>query len=369
MALPKPEPGNLIQTVRVNGLTYNHYKACQGAIAVGDAIKLMAEPSNLHDRNAVKVGWGGFQIGWVPRDENADIAARLGRGEVLLSKVIQHIPADSVLVIGVYSNDPPRETLLWRAPATVLKTGSGDAGQLRIAACNAPPGSAFLCDSRQGRTSISLHALHEQVGYLRKVDTPDWLTARIDAGEKIYAIRGTDHSGFDFISGRPDAKVYDLPTVTGRAPSKPEIQYFPPKKENTMNITNTVSTTVNNNKAAAKAAGYLEAGRIANNKLSKVAGKALPMMARGYADTPAGRLVLANIAQMAAAQMRPNDPTLAKLTMAMTTAAYQEVIQNFDIEGMLDNLLDSNEIKRALSKLQDDDSEKSGANGRTGKDD
>jgi hypothetical protein len=136
-----------------------------------------------------------------------------------------------------------------------------------------------------------------------------------------------------------------------------------------MNITNTVSTTVNNNKAAAKAAGYLEAGRIANNKLSKVAGKALPMMARGYADTPAGRLVLANIAQMAAAQMRPNDPTLAKLTMAMTTAAYQEVIQNFDIEGMLDNLLDSNEIKRALSKLQDDDSEKSGANGRTGKDD
>jgi hypothetical protein len=35
----------------------------------------------------------------------------------------------------------------------------------------------------------------------------------------------------------------------------------------------------------------------------------------------------------------------------MTVAAYQELIQTFDIEGWLNQILESPEIKRAVSKL------------------
>ena len=89
-------------------------------------------------------------------------------------------------------------------------------------------------------------------------------------------------------------------------------------------------------------------------------------MVRGYADTAVGKLVIANIAAMAAAQLRPQDATLQKLTMAMTTAAYQEVIQNVDIEGMLDSLLSSPDIQRAINKLPKDDADGSKFEGRPG---
>lgn len=126
------------------------------------------------------------------------------------------------------------------------------------------------------------------------------------------------------------------------------------KKETTMNFSNITTNFINTNKGAFAQAGYLEAGRIANNQLIKLSKPMLPMLARGYAETPVGKLVIANLAQMAAAQLRPQDPTLAKLTTAMTVAAYQEVIQTVDIEGWLDQLLGSPEIKRAMSKLNDE---------------
>ncbi len=105
------------------------------------------------------------------------------------------------------------------------------------------------------------------------------------------------------------------------------------------------------NKTAAIAAGTMEAGRLANNQVAKLAAKKLPMMVRGYADTPMGKLVIANIAQQAAAHFRPEDTTLAKLTGAMATQAYVELIQTMDIEGFLDEIMNSTEIKRAVKKL------------------
>ena len=105
------------------------------------------------------------------------------------------------------------------------------------------------------------------------------------------------------------------------------------------------------NKSAAADAAYMEAGRIANNGAAKLAGKHLPFMLRGYADTPLGKLVIANIAVMAAAQLRPNDMTLARLAEAMTVEAFQAVYQEVNVEAMIASLLGSDEMKAALSKL------------------
>jgi hypothetical protein len=100
----------------------------------------------------------------------------------------------------------------------------------------------------------------------------------------------------------------------------------------------------------AKVAGFMEAGRIANNELTKRIAKRLPLVARGYADTPLARIVLANVAAFAASHFRPEDDNLSRLTEAMAVEAYQELIQTFDIEGLLEELLDTPKIQTAMRK-------------------
>lgn len=125
------------------------------------------------------------------------------------------------------------------------------------------------------------------------------------------------------------------------------------EKETTMNMLNrtSVATILSTNKQAATSAAYLEAGRLANNAFSSFAKAKAPFMVKGYIDTPVGKLVLANIAVIAQRELRPNDDKLAKLTAAMATQAFLEIYQDFDIEGVLANLLDSAEVKRAFNKL------------------
>ncbi len=115
-----------------------------------------------------------------------------------------------------------------------------------------------------------------------------------------------------------------------------------------------VQQLINTNTDCAVSAGFLEAGRIANNTVVKLASKHLPPMVRGYADTPIGKLVIANAAQFTAARLRPQDTRLQKLTKAMIVEAYQELYQEFDIEQMLDDMLDNSSIKRALNTLEAD---------------
>ena len=112
-----------------------------------------------------------------------------------------------------------------------------------------------------------------------------------------------------------------------------------------------IDSLLSQNKAAATTAAVLEAGRIANNQLSAVAGKKLPIMVRAYADTALGRLLLANVALMARDHFRPEDERLGKLVNAMTVAAYQEVLQNFDVEQMIEDLISNSTIKKALKSI------------------
>lgn len=108
---------------------------------------------------------------------------------------------------------------------------------------------------------------------------------------------------------------------------------------------------VEQNISLASSAAFLEAGRIANNQLSTIASKKLPIMVRAYADTAMGRLLLANIALMARDHFRPNDERLGKLVNAMTVNAYQEVLQNFDIEQMIEDMVNNKTIAKALKSI------------------
>jgi len=68
---------------------FRHYEAPNlwGEIQPGDPLTLVREPQNPHDRNAVRVEWRTFKLGYVPRAENAAVARHLDRGATLLAKV------------------------------------------------------------------------------------------------------------------------------------------------------------------------------------------------------------------------------------------------------------------------------------------
>lgn len=108
------------------------------------------------------------------------------------------------------------------------------------------------------------------------------------------------------------------------------------------------------NKTAAKSAAFMEAGRIANNQVAKIAAKKLPVMIRGYADTPFGKLVIANAAIMAIEHLRPEDQRAKALARAMAVQAYQEAIQTLDIEGLLEELFSNKSVSRAMENVGDE---------------
>lgn len=109
------------------------------------------------------------------------------------------------------------------------------------------------------------------------------------------------------------------------------------------------------NRTAFFNAAYLEAGALATKQLVKVAQKALPMMARGYADTVLGKLLLANIAQMAVQYSRPDNEQLVKLTDAMVATAYLDAIRTVDLDSIIDQMIEGSAIKNALKRAAKED--------------
>lgn len=68
---------------------FRHYEAPNlwGDIQPGDPLALVREPQNPHDRNAVRVEWRTFKLGYVPRAENAGVARQMDRGANLAARV------------------------------------------------------------------------------------------------------------------------------------------------------------------------------------------------------------------------------------------------------------------------------------------
>lgn len=122
-----------------------------------------------------------------------------------------------------------------------------------------------------------------------------------------------------------------------------------------MTITATASKTLADNKKLATTAAIFETGRIANKKLGELAAKQLPAPANFLAATPFGQVVLANIVKLAGEQFRPGDRQVERLTNGMVVAAYSELIQQFDVEGLIDSLLSERTIKAALKRAHADD--------------
>jgi hypothetical protein len=76
---------------------FRHYEAPNlwGEVRAGDELALVREPDNPHDRNAVRVEWRSFKLGYVPRAQSEAVARLLDRGTRLAARVskLQHTRA------------------------------------------------------------------------------------------------------------------------------------------------------------------------------------------------------------------------------------------------------------------------------------
>ena len=76
-------------TFIVAGLQYHAAPASAGALTPGAALRLVREPHNAYDPDAVALVLGLHQIGYVPRTRNRDLAAWMDRGGRAWGQVVR----------------------------------------------------------------------------------------------------------------------------------------------------------------------------------------------------------------------------------------------------------------------------------------
>ena len=127
-------------------------------------------------------------------------------------------------------------------------------------------------------------------------------------------------------------------------------------KENKMTK---VAQAIDTNKNAAILAAQLEAGRLANKHATKLISGKLPLMVKGYADTPLARLAFANAIKFAVdnygGKFGKHKDLASQVSAAMVVAAYSEIIANFDIDSMIEQFLEGKEMKKISSLLKQGD--------------
>lgn len=79
----------VVQRSLAAGLRHHAAKSVWDAMAVGDSLQLIREPTNGEDINAIRIEWQGVVLGYLPRGENAAVARQLDRGAPLRARVAE----------------------------------------------------------------------------------------------------------------------------------------------------------------------------------------------------------------------------------------------------------------------------------------
>lgn len=73
----------------VRGHRYHDGPRVVHQLAPGDALRLVREPENEHDDQAVAVHWGRAQLGYLPREHNHVVATLLEQGVPLEAHLVK----------------------------------------------------------------------------------------------------------------------------------------------------------------------------------------------------------------------------------------------------------------------------------------
>jgi hypothetical protein len=104
---------------------------------------------------------------------------------------------------------------------------------------------------------------------------------------------------------------------------------------------NTANSLVNLNVDAAKNAAFISMGTVANTLVAEKVAPHMPLIIRGQAKKPTGRLLMANVFAAGVKQFAPENEKLALVADAMVNEAMLSVFNGFDIEGLTKQLLEA----------------------------
>ena len=79
----------IVQQSPLAGFQYYPGKALGNEMKVGDALTLQREPSNPHNANAMIVFWSGQWLGYIPRQENSDVARQMDQGATVKARIVK----------------------------------------------------------------------------------------------------------------------------------------------------------------------------------------------------------------------------------------------------------------------------------------
>jgi hypothetical protein len=88
-AAQAPAARIVIQDSPLAGFKYYEGKASWDELRVGDALRLVREPANPHDANAIRVEWKDRMLGYVPRRENSHLARQMDRGAAIEARITE----------------------------------------------------------------------------------------------------------------------------------------------------------------------------------------------------------------------------------------------------------------------------------------
>jgi hypothetical protein len=77
----------LVHSAVTAGLRHHDAKLVWDEMQVGDALRLVREPDNPYDANAVRIDWNGHKLGYLPQGDNIAVARQLDRGSPLQARV------------------------------------------------------------------------------------------------------------------------------------------------------------------------------------------------------------------------------------------------------------------------------------------
>jgi hypothetical protein len=83
----------LVQSSPLAGFQYHAGTVLWEQMQVGAPLDLIREPDNPHDPRAVRIDWQGHKLGYLPRKENAAVAAAIDSGERVearIARLLEH---------------------------------------------------------------------------------------------------------------------------------------------------------------------------------------------------------------------------------------------------------------------------------------
>lgn len=107
-----------------------------------------------------------------------------------------------------------------------------------------------------------------------------------------------------------------------------------------LKIKETAGVVVDSLQENAKLAATITAGNVINARVGKLVSPKLPLMVRGYAGTPLGEAAIANLCAAALIHVMPGNSKVLLAADAMQKAAMIKFAGTFNIEEMIDELLD-----------------------------